>query len=266
MYAIRYGIYFLCEPVDPDWGRSMIVKIFSSIFRIDYQLSYKILDHLGQQLEEIIDRTKEKPFSETNGKIDLLNHSISSQGKVNCGRYLLNLSINSFDGTVENKDGYEIDRYCKNPVFNLADHIISNLDFKSFKRFNRIGFRSFLVIYGVDIKYDKVLRYFKKINTPFVKMIENNFSDVDDAGVVLECFDDSLGNIRLSIGPYGAKDQKQFFGEELVCKEGIMLDIDWWHEKIEIPGIKLSEIAKKCQDIYNKVVSNIESGILKEIT
>lgn len=243
----------------------MNVKIFKSIFRVDYQLSYKILDRLGQQLEEIVDRTKDKPFSESRGNIDLLNHAISSHGNIYDGKYILNLSINTFDGTIESSEGFEIDRYCKSPLFKLADDIISELDFKSFKRFNRIGFRSFLIIYGDDIKFDKVLNYFNRVNSPLVNIVEKSFSKVNDAGVILESFSEALGNLRLSIGPFGEKDQKQFFSEELACKEGIIIDLDWWNEKIEIPGIKISEIIRKCQDIYIQVTDNVKTSILKEL-
>jgi len=239
----------------------MPVKIMRSIFRLDYQLSYRLLDQLGAQLEEIITRTKEPPFEKVKGNIETAKRAIRAQGEVGEGNFELNLTLNSFDGVVEKKDGYEINQFHKNPVFDLANDIIQNLNLKADDRYERIGFRSFLLITGDDVKFQPALEYFKKLNQPLVDLVSSKFSSVDDVGITLESYSEELGNIRLALGPYGERDKGKFFSADSGEDEGLIVDIDWWETKMRIPSFKLSGTVKNCQEIYDKIVKNVGKTI-----
>ncbi|MBN1998946.1 hypothetical protein JW935_15410 [candidate division KSB1 bacterium] len=103
------------------------MKIFKSIFRFDYPLAYKILDKLGEYLENINNTTKEGPFSDGSGKVDLIQHALSFNAKVNEDVFTLNLNLNTFNAVIEFQNGTEVKTLCKHPLFQFSENIIKKI-------------------------------------------------------------------------------------------------------------------------------------------
>lgn len=237
--------------------------IYRAIFRIDYPLSYNIMDKLGAQLDFIQQKVVPMKFDATKFDIDPLKHSISFSGQIDKNRYNIRLSLNVLEGTLDFPEGTEIRRISANPLFGLLDQIIENLAIKE-GTYNRIGFRIFVLEINEKFNFENILKLFKEKLKLFETPITQNFAPVNDAGIVLETLNDDSDNIRVSVGPYQADEKGKYFIFDPQIEEALIFDIDVYQKKIKIPGFKLSEFIKEKEKAVENIVT-VTSNNLKEI-
>lgn len=78
------------------------MKIYKAIFRLDYPISYKVVDSLGSYLDFITQKLQKKPFKNFNNSIDFVLHALSSQAELEDGSICrFNISIKAIDVLVE---------------------------------------------------------------------------------------------------------------------------------------------------------------------
>ena len=67
------------------------------------------------------------------------------------------------------------------------------------------------------------------------------------------------------LGPYQEKEKTKYFQLAGDIKEGIIMDLDIWQAKIELPKLKLRELVIGNQKIYDGMVKSIITSF-KEAT
>ncbi len=240
------------------------MKIFKSIFRLDFPLAYKILDKLGEYLEIINDKTREKPFSAGKGNVNLLQHSLSHSAKVADDAFTLNLDLKTFNAVIEFQNGHDIDNLAKHPLFHFSDEVIEKLENEHSSKYERIGFRSHIIVQRDELNFSTLRDYIWNCNQIFGNPITDLFSKPHDIGVIFEAKKpDESESIRVHLGPYHEREQSKYFVLNHAVKEGLIFDIDIWQTNVSIPHLKLVELIRSHQLVYHELVKNIESQVLE---
>jgi hypothetical protein len=237
-------------------------KIFKSIFRLDFPLAYKILDKLGEYLEIIDKQATEPPFTKGNGNVDLLQHSLTYNGKVGDDAFTLTLDLKTFNGVIEFLKGCDIGELARFPLFNFADELIHKLDEDHVSKYDRIGFRSLIIIEEKNFKFRPLRDYIWKLNSIFGDALSDFFEEREDIGLVFESKEkDNSEYVRLRLGPYQKNERLKYFEATGDIEEGMILDIDMWQRKVSIPKLKLTEMVNQHQKIYGNLVGSIKSKL-----
>jgi len=241
------------------------MKVFKDIFRLDYPISYSLIDRFGEQLEFITQQTSEAPFKNFGGEFDIANHSITAKGQLNEDRTLIKLDVRTFHAVTEHKDGLEIEKVKKYPLFELADKIVERLEIKMVTEYERIGFRSWILVEEDSLKFDNILKYIVNSNNLFNNVVTKHFSDINDISLVIESKTSDDNYIRINLGPYQEAEVKKYFALTNSIKEGLIIDIDIWQVKVKIPGFKLTEFVKYTQNICYNMVNDIKMKLLESL-
>jgi hypothetical protein len=84
-------------------------------------------------------------------------------------------------------------------------------------------------------------------------------------GLVIESTSESGDNIRVSVGPYQEAEKMKYFSLAPGAKEGLIMDIDLWQNKISIPGFKLVDFIKHCQSVFHDLSTGTQKRLLEAI-
>jgi hypothetical protein len=239
------------------------MRIYKSIFRLDFPLAYKILDKLGEYLELIKNKTDENPYSKGRENIDLVRHSLSHTANIGENTFTLNLDLKTFNAVIEFQDGISVDKLYKIELFSLADEIIEKLEDDHSSKYDRIGFRSYILSERKEFKFLKLRDFIWGLNEIFGVSIANHFEEKHDIGIVLEAKSESEEWIKLQLGPYHHNEQSRYFTLENSIREGLIYDIDIWEQKISVPKYNMIESIRNHQNIYKKLINDIEYNILE---
>lgn len=235
----------------------MAEKIFKTILRLDFPMVYRLYDKLGEYLELTHLITSEKPFIKGKGELNTLNHSMHNTSKIGEDIFTLNLDLKTFNTVVEFKDGLNISKLNKSPLFSLCSEFIKKLEDDNVIKYSRIGFRSFIVIERPEYKFDKLRDYIWKANQVFGDTLKDIFGQKNDIAIVFESKSDQDEDIRLTLGPYQQSETSKYFNLENNIKEGLILDVDIWQTKISVPMFNLDKLINRCQKVYSDLIENI---------
>lgn len=239
------------------------MKVFKTIFRLDFPLAYKILDKLGEYLELINSRTNQPPFSDGKGNINLLQHALSHTAKVADDAFTLNLDLKTFNAVVEFQGGTDVDTLAKNPLFHFADEVIEKLEGEHSSKYKRIGVRSYIIVQREELNFIKLRDYIWECNKVFGEPLMHSFNLRHDIGVIFEAKSEDEEYIRVHLGPYQEREQSKYFALKNDVKEGLIFDIDIWQPNLSVPQLKLVELLRSHQKTYIELVQNIESQVLR---
>jgi hypothetical protein len=232
----------------------MNANIYKAIFRLDYPISYRIVDRLGEYLEFITNKTNEKPFTESNGALSMANHSIAHNSKIGDDVFTLNLDVKSCDAVIEFPKGLEISKLNKCPLFSLADEVIEKLEDGTKFKYDRIGFRVFLIIEETKLDFNQLRDYVWNCNKTFGDAIIGRYEQREDIGLVFEASAKDDEKIRYALGPYKEKESQRYFVLKNDVKEGLIFDIDIWQNKISLPKLKLVKSISSYQKTYDSII------------
>lgn len=243
-------------------------KVYKTIFRLDYPISFKIIDNLGEYAEFLhSDSLQKAPFVDGKTNIDLTSHRISSTGSVDKDMFSFTLSITSLDAIIEHGVGVDVGSLSKHPVFDLANKLLPRLEKENdVMRFERIGLRTWSIIENDNFKFDRIRDYLLSKLTKFNNAIKPNFNSSEDIGIVLESKSDAGIAVRISFGPYQIAEQSKYFSlKHDSIKEGLIFDIDIWETKKEIKGLKFIELTKHYQKKMDSIIEKIKENLLEEL-
>ncbi|MCP4105076.1 MAG: hypothetical protein GY749_06005 [Desulfobacteraceae bacterium] len=234
------------------------MKIFKTIFRLDFPPAYRILDKLGEYSELIHTKTDKEPFTKGIGNINLLQHSLSHTSKIGDDTFTINLDLKTFNSVIEFQDGLNIDKLVKVPLFGLADEIIEKLEDAYSSKYNRIGFRSFIISEKKEFNFIKLRDYIWNFNKTFGNALIDHFKEKLGIAISFESKSENEENIRFQLGPYQHNERIKYFS---LKNEGMIFDIDIWQSNISVPKLKSVEIIRNYQKIYKDLVKKIELQI-----
>ena len=234
------------------------MKIYKAIFRIDYPISFKIIDSLGSYLDFLSQKLKSKPFSNFQSNIDFLNHSLEAKSKLEeDGICRFVLSPKAIDVLIEFKKGLDIEKLIKNPVSEVYDETIKRVNLEGFSTFDRIGVRLWIVDDSEENKFNELLNYLLKLNNPVNDIFKKNDFPPYDMGIVIDSKNEQGVNIHMQYGPYQKTEELRYFSLKPEIKEGLIMDIDISQDKISIPQFSFLNLIKRYQGYFSKISSDI---------
>ncbi len=178
------------------------MKIYKAIFRLDYPISYKVVDSLGSYLDFITQKLQKKPFKNFNNSIDFVLHALSSQAELEDGSICrFNISIKAIDVLVEYKSGMEIELLSKNAISEVFDEIVKKVTLDGFSNYDRIGIRLWLADDQNVKKFDQILGDLLTFNQSLNNVLQEKQFPPYDIGLILETKNSEGVNLRLNYGP-----------------------------------------------------------------
>ena len=240
------------------------MKIVKYVFRVDYPINYSLIDKLGEYLDYISHLTKKEPYTKVKNGIDVSSHIISSSGFIKEDKFIITLSLESFNGEIEFKDSTNFNDIIKCQLFNLVEDVIEKLK-SSNNEYKRIGLRIYVIDANENFKFDKILKYQLKLNESLISSVSKHIPEFNDIALTLESINDDKESIRINIGPYKAKENQKYFKLDPKIDEGLIIDLDAWQNKIIIPKFKIIEMIKQKINLYSRILPVISSNLLKEL-
>lgn len=237
---------------------SVQTKIYKTILRFDYKLSYKMIDCLGQFLE-LIESEVVSNFQNFNGNINVVEHSITATANKGDLFIRINMNAMAFDVIIEHCQGIELELLSRNTIFDICSKVLSELELFGTKKYTRIGVRLWFLHYSDDLKF-KIVKELLLNNIPLFSNLKNGNKTYskDDIALVYELSMDSLEFCRVNLGPYINTETNKYFSVKNEINEGVIVDIDFWQNKIAIPNLNVSELVKS----YTKQCKYINEDIL----
>jgi hypothetical protein len=247
------------------------MKCYKSIFRLDYPLSYSIVDGLGHRLQFLLDRSRDKPFLNVKGGISIgNNHSLDHYGQVGNDVFKTYLNPETFNSSIEHYNGIALSDLHNHKVIKLSNELISEKPIQdSNARYKRIGLRTWVIIDDKDLKRESILKYMCKSNKFVTDVIKDEFNAASDIATVIESQNESGAKIRIQLGPYDKSEMRKYFflsqKSEVEVEEGLIIDFDFWEERLDVPGFDLSTYCRHKSKLISSICEKTVQSLKKEI-
>lgn len=218
-------------------------KSFKSIFRIDYK-SLLLLDHLGFVVEPIREQIENKLYSNMKYEINTSNYSYTAFGKFKEEYFKIHLGLNSLTTIVEDAKGIDINKLHNQNALKLADEVLLKFSEIGIKKFDRIGYRSWVVIdlNDYELNFENLKNHFIDDNS-ILNQISSNDDLISDVNITFEIEHASGYKSRTSFGPYHESERKRYFSADIEVLQGLILDIDISNNKIQ--SSKMDDVLKE---------------------
>lgn len=248
---------------------------FKTIYRLDYDLSYGLLDFLGQFSQILKTKMYSKPFLESNTGLDLINHAFSATGKLEGDDVVrVTLSLTTLNAVIEHGQGRELSSLHSHPGIELIDPILEKfgefdkIGEQNIIKYNRIGFRTF-IIFSEDLEFDVIKNYISGITNPICTPLLSNFESIDDLALTYETKQNKNDHrCTVTLGPYKMGQAKKYFSIEPNVQEGLLLDIDVYQNNVEAPFGKTSTFSRMSKyyfDTINELARSINENLIVEL-
>jgi len=241
----------------------MSIAAYRSLLRLDFPTSFGLLDKMGTYADLIAHKTKEAGFKASSIEVDSVQRVIKAKVNGDGDSHLLQVQPNLVIADVQHSKGNEIDSLAKHASFLLADSIVSALFDDGLSVINRIGFRVWLLDDRGKGSFNAVRDWFVDKNNDVSSSLAKVFSGTNDIAVVLEAKNDASLDCRVIMGPYQSSERKKYFAFDPPVEEGLVLDVDMYHNNIELPKPSVSKTILNFQTQINLIadeLSNITRG------
>jgi hypothetical protein len=167
---------------------------------------------------------------------------------------------------LHSRQGSELASLARHQGIALADDVISQLSEGGLSKFDRLGFRNWVLIADSKYTFKRLLDYFVRKNKGLDSAISSClFSPTEDVGLVLESKNADNINLRVHTGPFQKSEAEKYFPFSSPIEEGLIIDIDLYEFKIDVPGFKMQSFVKDCQKTANSIAEQIDKRIREEI-
>jgi hypothetical protein len=241
------------------------VQVFKSIYRLDFPLSFALIDNLGKYAEILHEKTGAVPFERQNTNVNLVEHRVASQVVVGKDVARFNLSLNSFDFVVEYRDGLSLGNAHKHPTVELATELARNLQAAPTNKIQRLGIRHWILIQDPKFTYTHLRNALVSQLELVKRAVEASFPTVEDVAATFEASAKDGTQARTSLGPYREAERERYFSLPNEIEEALIVDIDVWQAKLEIPALSLEAVAKSYERMSRRVVDKLVHELLEQV-
>jgi len=239
---------------------------FKTIYRLDYPVSFGLVDHLGHYTQLVKEHSEKPAFTDVRSNLNLSNHTVTTAGK--CGRdvFRFTLSLQTMNAVIEHEDGTSLSDLSAHPVIKLSDDVLRSLKESSFNKFERIGFRCFVLVQDTKFTFEKLKKHFIENFGEMSSALNRNFDMFEDIGVVFELMNSKNNDhTKISMGPYKKTEMEKYFSIKPDVEEGLIVDIDVWQKKSEIADLNLSKLSRHYFDTIKTTIALINEKTLEKV-
>jgi len=241
------------------------MKIYKSIFRVDFPLNYSLMDKLGDEFQFMKSITSVEPYNNIQGNVDLNSRSIILHGALGKDRFTVNQTLNSFDFIVEYNEAIDFTRLSNHPILEFTDKVIKRIGAACNDTFERIGYRSWIVIEDDKFKFASIKQQFENKNSIFCNYVNELFGVTSDLGIIIEASKADGTSIRILTGPYQQKEWIKYFSKDIKIVEGLIIDIDIYLAKVQMPNLDIKQFSRKVRNTCDKYVNGTYALLLEEL-
>lgn len=239
--------------------------IYRLIFRLDYPMSYKLLDSLGKITDFVQTAFDQLDAKQKKVDLEILNRKIDAgclDKNDNGLRFVVELQ--SIHGSFDFKNGISISEVQSFFGVKFIHEMIGQLGLDSLKYFSKFGIRCLYLAENPKFSFDAINNYILHQEKILSRSFESCNFRQDDSMVTIVGEKEIYG-LRIAYGPYAAAEALRHFMIAPEVKEALMIDIDLSSSKIEAQKIdfisKLDLYLKEIDNLAVSIQSNLESVI-----
>lgn len=246
------------------------MKIYKTIFRLDYPLNYSLIDKLGSHAEAISQEGK-KMGLEQKLALNLPGHIVTSSGHQGEDYFMITVTPQTVVGVIEHYSGCDLNSLHNHSVLKIGDSIVKGISGEGETTFLRYGVRVWSITNGVA--FDSVLKHFGVKNNPQSDALNSSGLKLTDIGIVLESVSaENAHNARIQFGPYKQEENPRYFSLKeskdpvtIGIKEGLIIDADVWQSNNKINQFELTKYSKfyvrELEQLIEKIIKNTISEV-----
>jgi hypothetical protein len=238
---------------------------YKMICRIDYPLSYALIDNLGSFAESFHKDTAQPPFTKAHTNIDLASHTITGFLEVDDAKGNVTLGVSSLVAVLERPRGFALATIHDHPVFPTLDALVGRLATKGVSAFNRIGFRVWVIVTRSGLTFagfrDRLAARLSGLDSA----ISRHFGPTDDLALIVESHDETGLKLRTAFGPYQADEYRKYFQTDPGVEEGIIFDIDYYQGSTSLPMVRVADFVRRARKTIQAVATSIDRSIGRDM-
>lgn len=251
------------------------MKLYKSLFRLDYPLSYSLVDRLGNHLEFLMDNSlNNKAFQNIGGELKLGgNHTCYHYGSVKEDNFRTVLNPTTFNSSIEHYEGLNLKELHNHKTIKLCGKLLEEKEVLGKEsKYKRIGLRTWIIVENPLFTKDKILNYVCQSNKESSLLLGNTFSKIKDIMVTYELEGEQGTSARVSYGPYYNEEKEKYFTlkrkEDLNINisEALIFDIDIWDNMVKVPEFDLSSFCRFKIIEVETIVDKICKRLIKELS
>lgn len=234
------------------------------IFRIDFDISYEMLDQQGKILKILVDAENWSSVGEVSGQRTLKAFLTSP-----IDRKDFTIDPVTINGVYESHEGIELSKVSEHKTFNdLSNLLHKYCDEFKLHRIGRIGFRTYMFDdYGE--RYENALgKFWKNFNPDFLKDQTEVRSKSKDIGLIIEGdFEEQL-SYRAHFGTFFEGDFEKMLkkadssGKLAEKRYHISTDFDLYEKDINFQGLTLKKWMKDKWPHLNNFMAKLKDNML----
>jgi hypothetical protein len=244
------------------------VRTFKSIYRLDFPPLFRLLDSFGEHLEFVRERASQPPFENDKTQILLSTDNSNVGARLHVGKdaAAIGLSLKHFDLVVEYEEGVELGHASDHPAVELATHLIKSLAEERIRGIERVGMRHAILVEHEKFQFDALRDHFAKSVTPVNAAVASVFPRLEDFSTTFEACAEDGTHLRAMVGPYRQEERERRFplGAKGIT-QALIIDLDLWQTKIEMPGFSLATSARNYERMARKVVEKLVETLLGDL-
>jgi hypothetical protein len=245
-------------------------RIFRSIYRLDFPPSFALVDRMGEYAAFMAEEVGVNPLLQKKGtRLDLLNHVVTSNLTAGEDRAALSLTLNSFDLQVDYKVGNALGEAHKHATVEFATELFRKIQGLPIRSLERIGIRHWILVEDDKFEFSQIRDLIVDLLRPVRSAIATSFPTIEDVAAIFEACTDDGTHSRTILGPYRKAERERHFpwaeGGTAEIDQALIVDVDLWQSKMEIPAFSISATAKTFEKMAHSVVNKLTSRFLEDL-
>lgn len=239
--------------------------IFRLIFRLDYPISYQLLDSMGKISDSI--QTVFDQLGEMQKKVDLevANRKISASCLQQDEKGLkFVVELQSMHGTFDFKNGVNTLELRKFFGVRIIHEVIERLGLESLRYFNRFGIRCLYLVEGSKFTFESINKHVLKQGEILSKSLTSCGFQQEDSMITI-IGTKNINGLRVSYGPYKKNEAQIHFALYPQVEQGLMIDIDLYATNLQAQNIdfksKLELYLTEIDNIAKSIIDNLEGEL-----
>jgi len=249
------------------------MKVYKTIYRLDYPINYSMIDKLGLHADKIAQDAKKMNLDLTFA-LNLPNHIVTASGHQDEDYFMITVTPQTVTGVIEHYSSCNLNDLHSHPVVQIGGNVIKEINHNNDTVFLRYGLRV-LSISSEGLCFESVLKNLAEKNKPQSDSLSSSEFNLTDIAMVLESVSENNDhNTRIQFGPYKQEENSRYFSLkvdkqpiDIGIKEGLIIDADIWQINNKIKDFDLPKYSRyyiyKHQQLIEKITKSTALEVKK---
>lgn len=235
------------------------------IFRLDYPISYQLIDNLGKVSDFVYKAFDGLPDVQKEVNLDINKRRIdASASKKDESGIKLTVELQSLHGSIDFKDSVPTTEIRKHFGVKIIHDVIDILGLESLEYFNRFGIRCLFLVENKKFTFETINTYILKQEKILSKSFFACKFSPEDSMIRIVGAKDIYG-LGVSFGPYKKEEAARHFLISPSVSEALILDIDLFTVKFQSTKLdfraKLEIYLQEIDILLKSITGNLEKEL-----